>query len=78
MVLEKACQSSWESEQIKLVNPKRNQPRIFIRTDAQYFGPLMRRSNSLEKALMLGKIEDRRRRGNQGMRRLDGISTDLL
>ena len=43
----------------------------------QCFGHLMRRADSLEKTLMLGKIEDGRRRGQQGMRRLDGIS-DLM
>ena len=43
----------------------------------QYFGHLMQRANSLEKTLMLGKIEGRRRRGRQRMRWLDGI-TDLL
>ena len=43
----------------------------------QYFGHLMRRSDSLEKTLMLGKIEGRRRRGRQRMRRLDGI-TNLM
>ena len=40
----------------------------------QYFGHLMRRGNSLEKTLMLGKTEDRRRRGRQRMRWLDGIT----
>ena len=40
----------------------------------QYFGHLMQRANSLEKTLMLGKIEGRRRRGRQRMRRLDGIT----
>ena len=43
----------------------------------QYFGHLMQRANSLEKTLMLGKIEGRRRRGQQRMRWLDGI-TDLM
>ena len=43
----------------------------------QYFGPLMRRIDSLEKTLMLGKIEGRRRRGRQRMRWLDGI-TDTM
>ena len=41
----------------------------------QYFGHLMRRTDSLEKILMLGKIEGRKRRGRQGMRWLDGITT---
>ena len=43
----------------------------------QYFGHLMRRTNSLEKTLMLGKIEGRRRRGPQSVRWLDGITDSL-
>ena len=50
-----------------------------LKLKLQYFGHLMRRANSLEKTLMLGKIEDRRRKGQQRMRWLDGIthSTDM-
>ena len=50
-----------------------------LRLKLQYFGHLMRRANSLEKTLMLGKIEGRRRRGRQRTRWLDGItdSTDM-
>ena len=43
----------------------------------QYFGHLMQRADSLEKTLMLGKIEGRRRRGQQGMRWLDGITDSM-
>ena len=43
----------------------------------QYFGHLMRRADSLEKTLMLGKIEDRRRRGQQRMRWLDGVTNSM-
>ena len=43
----------------------------------QHFGHLMQRANSLEKTLMLGKIEDRRRRGQQRMRCLDGITDSM-
>ena len=43
----------------------------------QYFGHLVRRTGSLEKTLMLGKIEGRRRRGRQGMRWLDGITDSM-
>ena len=43
----------------------------------QYFGHLMRRADSFEKTLMLGKIEGRRRRGRQGMRWLDGITDSI-
>ena len=45
-----------------------------LKLKLQYFGHLMRRANSLEKTLMLGKIEGGRRRGGQRMRRLDGIT----
>ena len=50
-----------------------------LKLKLQYFGYLMQRTESLEKTLMLGKIEGRRRRGQQRMRRLDGItdSTDM-
>ena len=48
-----------------------------LKLKLQYFGHLMRRTDSLEKTLMLGKIESRRRRGQQRMRWLDGI-TDLM
>ena len=48
-----------------------------LKLKLQYFGHLMRRTDSLEKTLMLGKIEGRRRRGQQKMRWLDGI-TDLM
>ena len=61
MVLEKTLESPLDRKEIKPVNPKGNQPWIF-------FGHLMGRANSLEKTLMVGKIEGRRRRGRQRMR----------
>ena len=51
--------------------------RLMLKLKLQYFGPLMRRVDSLEKTLMLGGIGGRRRRGQQMMRWLDGI-TDLM
>ena len=48
-----------------------------LKLKLQYFGHLMRRANSLEKTLMLGKIEGRRRRGQQRMRWLDGITDSI-
>jgi len=48
-----------------------------LKLKLQYFGHLMRRTNSLEKILMLGKIEGRRRRGRQRMRWLDGITDSM-
>ena len=48
-----------------------------IKLKLQYFGHLMRRTDSLEKTLMLGKIQSSRRRGRQGMRWLDGITDSM-
>ena len=48
-----------------------------LKLKLQYFGHLRQRSNSLEKTLMLGKIEDRKRRGHQTMRWLDGITDSM-
>ena len=48
-----------------------------LRLKLQYFGHLMRRADSFEKTLMLGKIEGRRRKGQQGMRWLDGITNSM-
>ena len=50
---------------------------LYTHTLVWYFGHLMRRANSLEKTLMLGKIESRRRRGRQRMRWLDGITNSM-
>ena len=49
-----------------------------LKLKLQYFGHLMRRADSLEKILMLGKIEGRRRRGGQRMRWLDGITDSMV
>ena len=51
--------------------------KLMLRLKLQYFGHLMRRTDSLEKTLMLGKIEGRRRRGRQRMRWLDGITNSM-
>ena len=48
-----------------------------LKVKLQYFGHLMQRADSLEKTLMLGKIEGRRRKGRQKMRRLDGITDSM-
>ena len=50
---------------------------LMLRLKLLYFGPLMRRANSFEKTLMLGKIEGRRRRGRQRIRQLDGITESM-
>jgi len=72
--------SPLDCKELQQVNPKGNQSWIFIgRTDAEAETPghLMRRTDSLEKTLMLGKIEGRRRRGWQRMRWLDGITNSM-
>ena len=60
---------------LKGINPEYSLEGLTLKL--QYFGQLMRRSDSLEKTLMLGKIEDKKRSGRQRMRWLDGI-TDLM
>ena len=50
---------------------------LVLKLKLQYFGHLMKRANSLEKTLMLGQIKSRRRRGQQRMRRLDGITDSM-
>ena len=64
---------------LKEINPEYSLERLMLKLKLQYFGHLMQRANSLEKTLMLGKIEGRRIRGQQRMRWLDGItnSTDM-
>ena len=72
-------ESPLDSKEIKPINPKGNQSSIFtggLMLKLQYFGHL-RRADSLEKTLMLGKIEVRRRRGWQGMRWLNGITNSM-
>ena len=83
VMLEKTLESPLDSKKIKPVNPKGTQPWIFIgRTDAEAETPILwpqkRRADSLEKTLKLGKIEGRRRRGQQRMRWLDGITSSML
>ena len=82
VVLEKTLKSPLDCKEIQPVHPKGDESWIFIgRTELklklQYFGHLMWRTDSLEKTLMLGKAEGRRRRGQQRMRWLDGI-TDIM
>ena len=62
---------------LKEVSPKCSLEGLMLKLKLQYFGHLMRRTDSLEKTLMLGMIEGRRRRGQQRMRWLDGI-TELM
>ena len=59
---------------LKEINPEYSLEGLMLKLKLQYFGHLMQRADSLEKTLMLGKIEGRRRRGQQRMRWLDGIT----
>ena len=82
MVLEKTAESPLDCKKIKPLNPKVNPSWIFTRrTDAEaealYFGHLMQRADSLEKTLMLGKSERKRRKGWQRMRWLDSITNSM-
>ena len=62
---------------LKEISPEYSLEGLMLKLKLQYFGHLMQRTDSFEKTLMLGKIEGRRRRGQQRMRWLDGI-TDLM
>ena len=82
MVLEKTLESPLDCKEIQPVHPKGDHSWVFIgRTDAEaetpYFGHLMQRVDSLEKTLMLGGTGGRRRRGQQRMRWLDGITDSM-
>ena len=82
MVLEKTLESPLDCKEIQPVHSKEISPGcslegMMLKLKLQYFGHLMRRTDSLEKTLMLGKIEGRRRRGQQRMRWLDGITDSM-
>ena len=62
---------------LKEINPEYSLQGLMLKLKLQYFGHLMQRANSLEKTLMLGKIEGRRRGGQQTMRWLDGITDSM-
>ena len=82
MVLEKTLASPLDCKEIQPVHPKRDQSWVFLeglmlRLKLQYFGHLMRRVDSLEKTLMLGGIGGRRKKRQQRMRWLDGITDSM-
>ena len=79
MVLEKILRVLWTARRsnqsiLKEISPKYSLEGLLLKLKLQYFGHLMQRTDLLEKTLMLGEIEGRRRRGQQRMRWLDGIS----
>ena len=82
MVLEKTLESpwtAWRSNQsiLKEISPGCSLEGLILKLKLQYFGHLMRRTDSFEKTPMLGKIEGGRRRGQQRMRWLDGITNSM-
>ena len=82
LVLEKTLESPLDCKEIQPVLPKGDQSwcsleGLMLKLKLQYFGHLMRSVDSLEKSLMLGGIEGRRRRGRQRMRWLDGITDSM-
>ena len=82
MVLEKILRvplTARKSNQsfLKEISPEYSLERLMLKLKLQYFGHLMRGTDSLEKTLMLGKIEGRRRKGQQKMRWLDGITDSM-
>ena len=74
MVLEKTLESPLDCKE---VSPGCSLEGLILKLKLQYFGHLMRRDDSLQKTLMLGRIGGRRRRGRQRMRWLDGITTSM-
>ena len=82
MVLEKTLESPWTARRsnqsiLKEISPEYSLEGLMLKLKLPYFGHLMQRADSLEKTLMLGKTEDRRRRGQQRMRWLDGITDSM-
>ena len=82
LLLEKTLESPLDSKEIKSVNPKGNESWMFIeqlmlKLKLQHLGHVMQRTGSLEKSLMLGKIEGKRRRGWQRTTWLDGITNSM-
>jgi len=80
-VLEKTLESPLDCKEIqstlKEISPEYSLEGLMLKLKLQYFGLLMRRTDSFEKTLMLGKIEGRRRRGRQRMRWLEGITDSM-
>ena len=82
MVLEKTLESPLDCREVQPVHPKEISPGcslegLMLKPKLQNFGHLMRRADSFEKTLMLGKIEGRRRKGQQRVRWLDGITNSM-
>ena len=82
VVFEKTLESPLDCKEIyqsilKEISPEYSLEGLMLKLKLQYFGHLMQRTDSLEKLLLMGKIEGRRRRGQQRMRWLDGITNSM-
>ena len=82
MVLKKTLEIPWTARRsnksiLRQISPGCSLKGLMLKLKVQYFGHLLWSADSFEKTLMLGKIEGRRRRGQQGMRRLDGITDSM-
>ena len=82
MVLDKTVESLWPARRsnqsiLKEISPEYSLEGQMLKLKLQYFGHMRRRTDSFEKTLILGKIEGERRRGQQGMRWLDGITDSV-
>ena len=82
MVLEKTLENPLDCKEIQSIHPKGNHSWVsleglMLRLKLQYTGHLIRRFDLFEKTLILGKIEDRRRKGQQWVRWLDGITNSM-
>ena len=82
VVLDRTLESPLDCKEIQPVSPKGISPKyslegLMLKLELQYFGHLMRRTDSLEKTLMLGKIEGRKKKGLQRMRWLEGITDSM-
>ena len=79
MVLEKTLESPLDCKEsiLKGISPECSLERLMLKLKLQYFGHLIQRADSFEKTLMLEKFEGRRRRGQQRMRWLDGITNSM-
>ena len=76
-MLVKTLENPLYCKEIQPVHPKGDQSWVMLKLKLQFFGHLMQRADSLEKTVMLGRIEGRRRRGQQRMRWLDGITDSM-
>ena len=81
-MLEESLESPFDTRRsnqstLKEMNPESSSEGLMLKLKLQYFGHVMRRADSLEKTLLLGKIAGGRRRGRQGMRWLDGFKCEI-